>query len=137
MGLVQDEATRVGATSAQERRGVITSIIANINGLEAKMMTTGMVAIGWDAIAVVSTRGAVSGYCSITSGAGKGPAAAKDAHCLRLGIINDEDDRCSRCHPPPLCRVNCHPRPHALTADVNIVATVQDDVPLYHGNHVN
>ncbi len=82
----------------------------------------------------VSTRETVAGSGSITSGAGKGPATAKDAHCLRLSIINDDNDRCSCRHPPPLRRVtitirHC-PRPHALPEDVDLMATIQDDVLL-------
>jgi hypothetical protein len=113
----------------QERGGVIISVIANVNGVAANTMTMGMVAIERDTIAVVSARGTVDSYGLITSGAGKGPATSNDAHCLRLGTINDDNDCCSRRHPPPLCCVSCHPRPCALAADVDIAATIQDNVP--------
>ncbi len=76
------------------------SIIANVDGAAAKTTTMGVVAIGRDTIAVVSARGMIAGRGLITSGAGKGPATAKDAHRLRLGIINDKDDLCSHRHTP-------------------------------------
>jgi hypothetical protein len=74
------------------------SVIANVNGAAATTTTMGVVAIGRDAIAVVSARGTIDGRGLITSGAGKGPATTKDAHCLHLGIINDDNDHCSCCH---------------------------------------
>jgi hypothetical protein len=53
----------------------VTSVIANVNGAAAKTTTMGVVvAIGRDAMAVVSVRGTVADRGSITSGAGKGPA---------------------------------------------------------------
>ncbi len=108
----------------------MTSVIANVNRLAAKKTTMGMVTIRRDAIAVVSARGTVAGWGSITSSAGKGPAIAKDAHCLRLGIINDNNDHCSCCHPPPFRRVTIRhgPLPWALMADVDIAATIQNNV---------
>jgi hypothetical protein len=109
--------------------GVIVSIIANVDGAAAKTMMTGVVAIGWKAIAVVSMRGTVAGCGLITSSAGKGPATAKDALCLHLSIIDDDNNCCSHHEFPPLCHIGCHPRPRTLVADVDVVATVQDDVP--------
>jgi hypothetical protein len=46
----------------------------------------GMVAIGWDAIAVVSARATVDSRGLITSIAGKGPATAKDAVARALAL---------------------------------------------------
>jgi hypothetical protein len=104
-------------------------IITNVERAAAKPTMTGVVAIRQDAIAVVSARGAVASRSSITRGAGNGPATAKYAHCLCLGIINDDNDHCSCCHPPPLrCVCRCL-QPHALLADINVMATVQDNLP--------
>jgi hypothetical protein len=80
------------------------SVIADVNGVAANTMTTDVVTIKRGAIAVVRARGTVDSPGLITSGAGKGSATAKDAHCLQLGIIDDGDDCCSCCHPPPLHR---------------------------------
>jgi hypothetical protein len=75
------------------------SVISDVDGAAAKTTTMGVVAIGRDAIAVVSARGTIASCSLITSLAGNGPVTAKDAHCLHLSIINDGADRCSRCHP--------------------------------------
>ncbi len=48
------------------------SVITDVNGVAVKMTTMCVVAIGWDAIAVVSARGTVDGHGLITSGARKG-----------------------------------------------------------------
>ncbi len=48
---------------------MITSVITNVNGVAAKTTTMRAVAIGWDAIAVVSTRGMVDSHGLNTSGA--------------------------------------------------------------------
>jgi hypothetical protein len=76
------------------------SVIADVNGAAAKTTTMGVVAIGRDAVAVVSARETIAGHGLITSGAGKGLATAKDDNCLRLGIIDDDNDHCSRRHNP-------------------------------------
>jgi hypothetical protein len=109
----------------------MTSIIANVNGAVAKLTKIGVVAIGRDAIAVVRASGTVASHGLITSVAGECPATAKDAHCLHLGIIDEDDDHCSCHHPPPLCLVTirCLPWPHALVADLEVMATIRDDVP--------
>jgi hypothetical protein len=108
------------------------SVVADVDRAAAKMTTMGMLAIRRDTIAVVSTRGMVAGGGSITSSEGKGSVTAKDAHRLCLGIINDDNDHCSCRHPPPLCRVTIHCRPwsQALAADINVAATVRDNIPL-------
>ncbi len=62
----------------------MTSVITDVDRATAKTTAMGMVAIGRDAIAVVSTRGTVAHRSLITSGAGKGPATAKDAHACAL-----------------------------------------------------
>ena len=54
---------------ARKRGGVITRAITDVNGVAAKMKATRVVAIGWDALAVVSARGMVDGRGLITSGA--------------------------------------------------------------------
>ncbi len=48
---------------------MIMSIITDVNRVAAKTTTMHMVAIEWDAIALVSTRGTVDGRSFITSGA--------------------------------------------------------------------
>jgi hypothetical protein len=110
----------------------MTSVIANVNRAAAKTTTMGVVTIGRNPIAVVSARRMVASRGLITSNAGKGPATTKDAHCSHLGIINDNNDCCSCRHPPPLCRITIRHclRPRALLAEVNITATIRDNVPL-------
>ncbi len=78
----------------------MTSVITDVDRAAAKTATMGVVAIRRDAIAVVSVRGTIAGHGLITSGVEKGPATAKDAQGLRLGIIDDDDDLCSRRHTP-------------------------------------
>ncbi len=106
VGSAQDEATRVEQRVHKRGGGWVTSVITDVDGAAAKTTTMGVVAIGRDAIAVVSARGTIAGCRLINSHAGKGPATTKDAHRSRLGIIDDNDDHCSHHHTPFNCQLS-------------------------------
>jgi hypothetical protein len=126
------------------------SVIANVDRAATKTTTMGVVAIGRDTIAVVSTRGMIASCGLITNGVGKGPATAKDAHCLRLGIINDDNDRCSgrhapfnswlspkmqqsSCYPPPCNLVfSCRKRGGGLDSDSTGMQEEDGSCPPFH-----